>query len=306
MSRGNIPFVVPPQRLAPVRDDYAGTLILGDSQANQLLLAEFDSVFNILEVKTSAPVVLESRMTERTSKGQREPPFSPNLIGASGNQRTILLGNWFSRNVSLLRRDNFGLVRVGEFEMIGKPSQIEVSRTGKFAVLSYIDRVEISVLTFGSEEDAATSLPDRRESGRRLQRKLNQLGFPIGVVDGLIGPRTVAAYKLLAQKHGITVGLDQIEEAIAALENLPGTWSDAGFKADWSGRDLDCTPGSEPVASICTGSRRGMVAVCWENRPSEYPFNRCEGHKAWCTYKSVTIGTAPDGGSIGDVYVCLP
>jgi hypothetical protein len=92
-------------------------------------------------------------------------------------------------------------------------------------------------------------------------------------------------------------------------------WVDTNIQADWGGHDRGSTSGNQPKLSIsdtpmCDDNNIGLIAVCWDNRPTGYPVEvptDVSGTPSrWCAYKdrSVNIATPRDGHSPGQVFEC--
>jgi hypothetical protein len=87
---------------------------------------------------------------------------------------------------------------------------------------------------------------------------------------------------------------------LIAAREAAAEWKPTGIWADWGGRDFACSPGQIPKPELCSAATKGLVAVCWPSRRT----GECNNAVQWCTYKKVTLSTAPDGSAPGEVYVC--
>ena len=88
-----------------------------------------------------------------------------------------------------------------------------------------------------------------------------------------------------------------------------GQWYYSGHYGDWPGKDYACTEGTKPKNKYCSSTKRKVIAVCWDNRPTGYPDipdNNCQGANEWCVYKSNVNINGPAGGAPGKVFFCVP
>ena len=66
---------------------------------------------------------------------------------------------------------------------------------------------------------SATRLIPTAAQVRLMQQSLRDAGYDPGVVDGIMGPRTVSALKSYQQQHGLAVG-EVTEETLSALQRV--------------------------------------------------------------------------------------
>jgi hypothetical protein len=138
----------------------------------------------------------------------------------------------------------------------------------------------------------------------------------VTVVIAVRNPQSTGSW-LLALAMVIIAGIFIVERLWPPPDAY---WFDAGFRADWGGRDLAYTSGLRPKYTsfrkqdLCDGDRLGNVVTCWDNRPalnSRDPGVQDndvqDSDTIWCAYKdrSIKVSTKPDGlATPGRVYVC--
>jgi peptidoglycan hydrolase-like protein with peptidoglycan-binding domain len=147
--------------------------------------------------------------------------------------------------------------------------------------------------------------PDGSERVRDLQRRLGQLGYRPGPVDGLFGPRTAASLRWFQYKHGLRRTGEANRATITVLrarsEHRPlpaGTDATRTGDESGSGRDEAGRDESGAARDEARGDESGVARD--EARGDESGAARDEAGQA-----ETAIATRDDSGSVGDIVLLV-
>ncbi len=179
----------------------AASILLGFDSEEALMVVDYDADFRKLYFVGTASFSL--RIDEHIKGIETERlADNPLLIASDAEQNTIIFGSRYSKQLAFLRRDGHVLERGDVIEMETQPIDIDVSPDGRYAVVVNADGT-FAVLRqpeAGAETPAALQ---GSETMREVQRALSALGFPVGVVDGMPGPRTRRALTVFQKTMGL-------------------------------------------------------------------------------------------------------
>lgn len=201
------------------------SLLMADYASETLRVIDFEPILGALSVTATAPIGLP---IQPGSVVATDPvgatPLSPILLGASADEGTIAVGNLFSTAVLFFSRTGSVLERIGSATTPRPPAGILVSRTGKTIVVSYPDASFVTIFSLSGPETTAEGgsrlVPGGSRAVRDIQKALDELGYPIGVVDGYAGPRTMQSLDALREKTGRGIDLAKPAEALETLRSL--------------------------------------------------------------------------------------
>ena len=108
------------------------------------------------------------------------------------------------------------LEKVGEIPLSNNPGGLAISTTGNTAYVISGQPWAITRYGSGGNEVSGT------DSARALQRLLTERGYPVGVIDGRIGDKTLAAIERFQEQNKVSLDLQgDLEGALETLQNTP-------------------------------------------------------------------------------------
>jgi DNA-binding beta-propeller fold protein YncE len=197
------------------------SLLLADYLRDRLVIADFSPTFSTLNVVSSGAINLPL-LPGTVLEGESSPIF----VGSDDNEHTILVGNRYSSKLLLFTRNGDALERIREFSLRAPPIALDVSDDGSTALVLHKGESIASLLTINAVDVNPNSVTDLKNSElvRELQRTfLNEFGFPVGAIDGLIGDKTRTAALAIERKYGVKLDLTDVEGTMKALKQLRAT-----------------------------------------------------------------------------------
>lgn len=189
----SIPLVVQAQTQA-ASFSQAGpgmALIAADARRSRLLLVDYNPSFQTLDPVSEVGFRLSAPPLPDDKTG------SPLLVDASSSQSVIVLASRTGRGLRVYGRNGSSIEAGPEFaDLPESPLSLDVSADGRMAALMLSDRKTVSLL----REDSTVTIENQAEAIRALQRQLTELGYPIGVVDGILGNKTNRALQHALQQ----------------------------------------------------------------------------------------------------------
>ncbi len=166
------------------------SFLLADVNQLRLVLADFNAVFSTFDI--IADDGLDGNIAS-SSLSQSGLPDSFIHLASNADQSVILVGSPSSTTLDLYGRKGPTLQKLLPIRLSGLPQQVVISADGNTA-LALLQNGNLALLS-SEQFDAPINkggdpvyLGD--EDTRRLQLELNRLGFPVGAIDGMTGPRT--------------------------------------------------------------------------------------------------------------------
>jgi hypothetical protein len=203
----------------PCRAGAPASFLVASSLLGQLSLIEYDPNFRTLNVLAIAPGVISPRNAAETFRGTSV--IRPvGLIGSSCDQSVIWLGQRNSRTITQFARGPgfTALDLIGTIDLPFVPTALSVSETGDYAVA--ISETDWSIARYDREPEAGSTGVLGTAAVRELQRMLTGSGYPVGVIDGMMGPQTRRAIEEYAKSRKID--LPDLNDPMAVLETLQG------------------------------------------------------------------------------------
>lgn len=201
------------------------SLLMADYASETLRIVDFEPVLQVLSVTASASVALPIKPGSILATGPAgSAPVSAILLGASADEGTIAVGNLFSTTVLFFSRTGSVLSRIGSATTARLPGRLLVSKAGKTVIVSYPDEPFVTAVRLGEPEtsvhESARLDPGGSREVREIQKVLDKLGYPIGVVDGYAGPRTMQSLDAFRDRTGREIDLAKPVEALETLRSL--------------------------------------------------------------------------------------
>ena len=184
-------------------------IVVGDfGPVSRLIIADLDeefaafSVVQTIDMSSSNVNIPPFQMS--LDQGTRTKEDSPLLLASDTSQHTVVVGNQSSRQVSVYQRGLRSIELRGDRTVSAEPVDISVAPDGSgMAILTKGgNQIELSKLDAGVSASGAPSL--ERSQVIQAQRALSRLGFPVGLVDGIIGPQTVRAIAVFQKGAGLS------------------------------------------------------------------------------------------------------
>jgi peptidoglycan hydrolase-like protein with peptidoglycan-binding domain len=131
---------------------------------------------------------------------------------------------------------------------------------------------------------------------RNVQQALQDKGFDVGAVDGVMGPRTESALRQFQQQQGISASghLDRRTLGALNVSDATGSRSDRPAGAAGTGNPGSGTIGTSP-SGAATPPTSGTMGSSGATRSD--PDTRTKGPASSGNPGSGTIGTSPSGAS---------
>jgi hypothetical protein len=202
-------------------------VVIGDHSLERLTVTDFNEDFKtfatVADTAIKFPLIAGKDVSQGSSVGPDGTPLlrSPIMIDASLQQRVILVGNRFSKKLFLFGRNDSALEKVREIDLSDAPESIEVTDDGQLALVVYAGGNTIGIITAPDGDGAFGDEPGIGEAPvRELQLLLNELGYPVGAIDGMPGPKTQAAVNQIFQQNKIVAPSDDPQEVIRILRQF--------------------------------------------------------------------------------------
>lgn len=205
-------------------DQFAQPIVLADYSLGMVNAVTFQSSFAEFEVNALVQIRPE-RGSEKVVARENDfrVPESPLLLTASCDRSRILFGATFSKEViQMSYNPAFEVLDVIEQTTIDiVPDYLAVSTTGERALAASRSTGQIRIL---AEPIASELTEDQRtiSAARDIQRVLTVLGYPIGTIDGKIGPRTNRALDLFQEDLKIELPRNDISKLAKKIRELAG------------------------------------------------------------------------------------
>ena len=204
----------------------AASLLLADYNTETLQMIDFEPVLLTMSVTATSSIAIPIRpntfVKAAPIAGAR---LSPVLLGASPDEGTIAVGNRFSTRLLFFSRKGRLLERTGSAELDDPPSALLVSASGRNVVVLHPGASFLTALDLGGPDGTAESGfskldPGGAEDVREMQRLLGKLGYPVGAVDGYLGPRTVQSLDAVRRRSGEALDIADPAEAVKTLRHM--------------------------------------------------------------------------------------
>ena len=204
----------------------AASLLLADYNTESLQMIDFEPVLLTMSVTATSSIAIPIRpntfVKAAPIAGAR---LSPVLLGASPDEGTIVVGNRFSTRLLFFSRRGRLLERTGSAELDDPPSALLVSASGGKVVVLHPDAPFLTALDLSGPDGTAGSGFSKLDPGgaddvREMQRLLGKLGYPVGAVDGYLGPRTVQSLEAVKRRSGETLDIADPAEAVKTLRRV--------------------------------------------------------------------------------------
>jgi hypothetical protein len=196
---------------------------------SSLSLIDFDPTFQGFDIQT----VVEARprtLDNLSDEGHYTTSFfkPTTLVASSCDQSVIWLGNRYSNEIVQYARNPItsNLEKVGSISLPSMPYDFVLSGDGHegFAIF----RREGQIARFDrniSPIEASKSRVIGDDRVREIQRLLSSKGYPVGSIDGLMGPSTTRAISAVERQLGVTI--DKKTDVGATLQSLQSTFKGA-------------------------------------------------------------------------------
>lgn len=201
-------------------EDTELTSFLVSSNINQnLFLAIFDPDYRSLDVVSRTESNLRLNAQSAFESFPDSKVLRPtSLLGSSCDMGVV----WIS-DLNALEIEQFAvnpdlktLEKVGEIPLSNNPGGLAISTTGNTAYVISGQPWAITRYGSGGNEVSGT------DSARALQRLLTERGYPVGVIDGRIGDKTLAAIERFQEQNKVSLDLQgDLEGALETLQNTP-------------------------------------------------------------------------------------
>ncbi len=173
------------------------SVVIGELEEDVLMIADIDRSFQKFGRTETTGLGLNSQV------GKGGDFNSPMLLSSSADRRVIMVGSRtgskavvFSRQQRTLEGPYF--VEIGEH-----PRDIDVSSDGRLATILRSNGRSLRVVRNPLDWSKQTNLVSRSAPIEEAQRMLAALRYPVGVVDGVIGPRTKRAIQEFQRSAGL-------------------------------------------------------------------------------------------------------
>lgn len=198
------------------------SFLIADHVTSSISVVDYDPLFRTMDVVTTAAA---GNHLDPGTVVQVDPDTKlikqPMLLGSDDRQRTILVGDLYSRQLVQFSRSamSTSLERVGELELSTAPVSLAVSGDGSVAVVAIAGSPNLQILT--SSNTVTPPSPTEQDTKiRELQRALTELGLDVGAVDGVRGSTTDRALQVFQQATGTTLPPGDVDAAMRAVTQL--------------------------------------------------------------------------------------
>ncbi len=195
------------------------SFLISDRNRDRLMLVEYVEYFRALNLLTEVEPRLRLRpgaaATVQTGSGLRPS----GLLASSCDRGVIWLGSLYSDEVIqyALNPAAASLEKVGSITLPALPGALALSADGLRGVAMMADGTVIGFAAAGSAAESLIGDPAVRE----LQRLLTEEGYPVGVIDGYLGARTLRATTQFQATQGIILNPEaDIDGALRAIKGV--------------------------------------------------------------------------------------
>jgi Putative peptidoglycan binding domain len=195
------------------------SFLLADVNQRRLVLADYNAVFSTFDI------IADDAFDDSIPFGNLSTTGLPDSfvhVASDADQSAILVGSPASPVLNLYGRNGPTLQRLFAIKLSDMPQQVAIAsdggtalvllRNGKLALLSS-DPFEAPI----SSGNDPIFLGD--DATRQLQLELNRLGFSVGAIDGMAGPRTRDAVQEAVKRLNLDPKLTASEPELV-LEQL--------------------------------------------------------------------------------------
>ncbi|PTE11764.1 hypothetical protein C9427_03480 [Mesorhizobium helmanticense] len=190
------------------------SVVIGDSSGERLLIADVDEAFSSFDIIQ----VVDLKAMHRASDAVLRK--SPLLIAADAEQNAILVGSENSTEVLVYSRSTRSLEVQNTLLLPFRPSALDVSPKGDTAAFLDAASGRLIIQDDPTGRGVAQPVDQEMERVREVQRQLSELGYPVGLVDGLYGTQTSTAIALFQKQQGLKVTGTLDDEVLATLDQV--------------------------------------------------------------------------------------
>lgn len=182
--------------------DQRVSVIVGDYDGDVLAIYDYDPEFQSLDLVQVASLNLR-QSARNLLKAQSDIRATPLLIATDSRQEKILVGSKSSTQLTLFRRTGKILERLVVTRIQTPPADFGISSDG--STIAVLNAGGSTLTTFNLEEGHSRSLTvtDKSKDVRFAQRALQKLGYPVGIVDGIVGRQTRLAVEAFQNALGL-------------------------------------------------------------------------------------------------------
>ncbi|MBB4218867.1 hypothetical protein FHT79_006089 [Rhizobium sp. BK212] len=189
------------------------SIVIGDSRDGRLLIADLNeefSSFDIIQVVDLRPLRISSSTFGK----------SPLLVAADTEQDVILVGSQNSTEVFVYSRSTRSVEVQNALKLPFRPSALDVSPRGDIA--AFLDARSGRLVIYDDPAGRSIERPvdAATERIKEVQRQLSELGYPVGLVDGMDGVQTRTAIALFQRQQGLKVTGTVDDAVLAALREV--------------------------------------------------------------------------------------
>lgn len=227
----------------PCREAADPSFLISDAGRDRLILAGYDPYFRSLDLQAEVEPRLRIVPGSKPVSWEGTDILQPSgLVASSCDQSVVWLGNRYSDEIIqfAVNPDVVSLEKVGTIDLPAPPTGLAVSEDGSFALaILQTDKVAMRfasvVEAAGAAEpgvDLSTATTRTVTRGltligdptvRELQRLLIDRGYPVGSIDGMIGPNTSRAAAQYSAQTGTELDIENdLEGALRAIRGVDG------------------------------------------------------------------------------------
>jgi len=191
------------------------SFLIWDSRRESLTLAEYDPIFRSLDIQTAAQTNLNADGPDIFDLIAGMDMLRPSgLLATSCDQSAIFLGSTRSRRVIqyAVNKEYRSIEVTGVIDTTFEPSSVVMDPQGRFAFLASEEKQRLVRYEPPLVTEDAYVLGDPKI--RKLQRLLTDNGYPVGSVDGVMGPVTKKALELYELNTGSQLDLESLGEEL--------------------------------------------------------------------------------------------
>jgi peptidoglycan hydrolase-like protein with peptidoglycan-binding domain len=201
------------------------SVLVGDLDGDRLLVYDVDPDSETLRLGGTAKLGLRDLPSQWSGEGQIRSPL---VLSADREQRVIAVGRRDGTRVVVFSRFGSALERQNIVELADPISDMDVSPDGNLLAILNSAKTSLTVIRNPGEWAAEQGIVAGFDEIREAQRLLSELQYPIGVVDGLDGPKTRRAVSIFQETVGLTPRgavdertLQRIRDVAAELRGEP-------------------------------------------------------------------------------------
>jgi len=196
----------------------SSSFLVADARRGTLTLAEFDADFRSLDIVTAVETGLDQdphAAPRPLPGGEVVRPTA--LVASACDSSVIWVGNvGTSEVIQYAVNDDYGSIeKIGSIELSERPIAFAVAPDADYALAVSADGRTITRHEPGAGERGTRSIGD--PAVRELQRLLTDTGYPVGTIDGVLGPATRRALALYETNTGVEIDLDNLEDALGSI-----------------------------------------------------------------------------------------